>query len=65
MTTFNWTISAVERAISSNGLQDVIKVVHWRYRGTNNSGVTVETYGITNVGDPNPEDFTPYNGVTE
>jgi len=65
MTTFNWTISSVERAVSLNGLQDVIKVVHWRYRGTNESGVTAETYGMTNVGDPNPEDFTPYDGITE
>lgn len=65
MITFNWTISAAERAVSLNGLQDVIKIVHWRYRGTDENGITAETYGATSVGDPNPEDFTPYNGVTE
>jgi len=65
MTTFNWTISAAERAVSLNGLQDVIKTIHWRYRGTDENGITAETYGVTYVGDPNPEDFTPYDGITE
>lgn len=65
MITFNWTISAAERVVSLNGLQDVIKVIHWRYRGEDENGITAETYGATSVGDPNPEDFTPYDGITE
>ena len=65
MITFNWTIAAAERAVSLNGLQDVIKTIHWRYRGTDENGITAETYGATSVGDPNPEDFTPYDGITE
>jgi len=64
MTTFNWTISAVERAVSLNGLSDVIQIVHWRYRGTDENGTSAENYGATTIGDPNPEDFTPYNEVT-
>lgn len=64
MTTFNWTISAVERAISLDGLQDVIQTVHWRYRGTDENGVTAETYGAVTVGQPNPQDFTPFDEVT-
>jgi hypothetical protein len=64
MTTFNWTISAVERAVSLDGLQDVIQTVHWRYRGTDENGVTAETYGATAVGQPNPQDFTPFDEVT-
>ena len=65
MITFNWTISAVERTISLDGLSDVIKTVHWRYRGTDENGVTAETYGATGIGDPNPQDFTPFDEVTE
>ena len=65
MTTFNWTISAVERAVSLDGLSDVIQTIHWRYRGTDENGVTAETYGATPVGSPNPQDFTPWNEVTE
>jgi hypothetical protein len=64
MITFNWTISAVERAVSLDGLQDVIQTVHWRYRGTDENGVTAETYGATAVGQPNPQDFTPFDEVT-
>ena len=64
MTTFNWTISAVERAVSLDGLSDVIQTVHWRYRGTDENGVTAETYGATSVGAPNPQDFTPFDEVT-
>jgi len=64
MITFNWTISAVERAINLDGLQDVIQTVHWRYRGTDENGVTAETYGAVAVGQPNPQDFTPFDEVT-
>ena len=64
MITFNWTISAVERAINLDGLQDVIQTIHWRYRGTDENGVTAETYGATAVGQPNPQDFTPFDDVT-
>lgn len=64
MTTFNWTISATERAVSLDGLSDVIQTVHWRYRGTDENGITAETYGATSVGSPNPQDFTPYDGIT-
>ena len=64
MTTFNWTISAVDRAVSLDGLSDVIQTVHWRYRGTDEDGVTAETYGSTAIGEPNPQDFTPWDEVT-
>jgi len=64
MVTFNWTISAVERAISLDGLSDVIQTIHWRYRGIDENGVTAETYGATAVGEPNPQDFTPFDEVT-
>ena len=64
MVTFNWTISAVERAVSLDGLQDVIQTVHWRYRGIDENGVTAETYGASSIGEPNPQDFTPFDEVT-
>lgn len=64
MITFNWTISATERAVTLGELSDVIHLVHWRYRGTNEKGITAETYGATTIGDPNPQDFTPYNDLT-
>ncbi len=65
MTTFNWTISAVEREVSLDGLENVIKTIHWRYRGTDENGVTAETYGATAIGNPNPESFTPWQEVSD
>lgn len=64
MITFNWTISAVERELDVDGLTDVIKKVHWRFGGTDENGVTAETYGVTAIGNPNPQDFTPFTEVT-
>jgi hypothetical protein len=64
MTTFTWTISAVNRAISLDGLSNVIQTVHWRYRGTDENGTTAETYGALAMPNPNPEDFTPWDQVT-
>jgi hypothetical protein len=65
MITFNWTISAVDRTLSLDGLTNVIKTVHWRYRATDENGVSTETYGATSLGEPNPNEFTPFNEVNE
>ena len=59
-TTYQWTISALDCAVSKDGLTNVIETIHWRYRGTNENDVTAEMYGAQSVGDPNPEDFTPF-----
>jgi hypothetical protein len=65
MITFNWTISAVDRTLSLDGLTNVIKTVHWRYRATDENGVSTETYGATLIGEPNPNEFTPFKEVNE
>jgi hypothetical protein len=65
MTTFNWTISATERAVALGELSDVIQVIHWRYKGTNEDGLTAEIYGAAVLGEPDPQNFTPYNQVTQ
>ena len=65
MITFNWTISAAEREVNLDGLENVIKTIHWTYRGTDENGVTAETYGSTAIGSPNPESFTPWEEVSD
>jgi hypothetical protein len=62
--TYVWTISALDCAVSLDGLTDVVQTIHWRYRGTNEDGVTAEVYGAQPVGEPNPESFIPYTGLT-
>lgn len=58
--TYTWTISALDCKVSEEGMSDVVQTVHWRYRGTDENGVTYETYSATPVPTPNPEAFIPY-----
>lgn len=58
--TYTWTISALDCRVSEEGMSDVVQTVHWRYRGTNEDGVTYETYSATAVPTPNPDAFIPY-----
>ena len=58
--TYTWTISALDCRVSEEGMSDVVQTVHWRYRGTNEDGVTYETYSATAVPTPTPDAFIPY-----
>jgi hypothetical protein len=62
--TFEWTISTLDCAVSKDGLSNVVETVHWRYSGINENGTTAEVYGSQSVGDPNPNEFTPYQELT-
>lgn len=62
---YKWTISAVEREIEKDGLNDVIKAVHWRYSATNENEVSAQTYGVVAIGEPDAENFKPFEEVTE
>ena len=64
MTTFNWTISAVERAVNLNGLQNVIQMVHWRYSGIDENDITAEVYDVIKLPTPNVENFIPFHEIT-
>jgi hypothetical protein len=61
---YNWTISQVERELTLGTLSDVIKTVHYRYIGTDESETTAETYGAVAIGEPNPDSFTAWDKVT-
>lgn len=68
MTEFKFVISALNCAVESEGLPNVINVIHWRYQATQVDGEKTwfaETYGATSVGQPNPQNFVPYEDVTE
>jgi outer membrane biosynthesis protein TonB len=59
-----WTISALDCAVALDGLSNVVKTIHWRYRGTNENGTTAEVYGAQPVEEPNPESFIQYDDLT-
>jgi hypothetical protein len=67
-TNFKWLISSMDCAVESNGLNNVINVIHYRYNATKIEGdktYFAETYGAVNVAQPNPQNFIPYEDVTE
>ncbi len=64
MIQYNWVISAVEYAPTENELEKVIKAVHWRYQATEGE-ISVEAYGSQAMAEPDPENYTPYEEITE
>jgi len=61
---YNWVISAMETAPVDGNLNDVVKVVHWRYQATDGD-YQAETYSSYACGEPSPNDFTAYPDLTE
>jgi hypothetical protein len=64
MINYKWTFSAFDCKLDEQ-LDKVVTTVHWRYRGTDEDGITAETYGAQSVGQPNPDAFTPYPQISE
>lgn len=65
MINYTWAFPAFDCKVDENGLQKVVTTVHWRYKGTDEDGVTGETYGAQPIGEPNPDAFTPYPQISE
>lgn len=68
MTNFSWSISALNCSVEKDGLPKVIHTIHWRYQAEKTEGEKkyfVDTYGAQGVGQPNPENFIPYEDITE
>lgn len=70
--TNTWSIAQCEYVLSEDGLTNVINLLHWRLNaeetvGSGDDAVTyhASSYGTQNLGDPDPENYTPYADVTE
>jgi len=63
MTQFNWTISQLDTAPQDGNLNDVVKTVHYRYKGIDGD-YQAETYGTYSCGEPSQSDFTAYPDLT-
>lgn len=64
----NWVISAMECRVHEDNMDDVVIIVHWRFQANeihDEKDYFAETYGATSVGMPDPENFTPYDQLTE
>lgn len=64
MITYKWTFPAFDCRVDEK-LDKVVTVVHWRYEGLDEDGITAETYGTQAVGEPNPDAFTAYPEISE
>lgn len=69
MTQFTWVINELNCLANSEGLQDVINVIHWTYNATDVDETGTEwfasMYSTANVDQPNPQNFIPYADVTK
>ena len=64
MTTYNWTIQAMDCVPQEDGHTDVVVVAHWNVQGTDGT-YTSSVYGTQSF-TYNPEtSFTPYADLTQ
>ena len=64
MTNYSWIISSMETAPQDGNLNDVVKTIHWRYKGVDGD-YQAEVYSSFACGEPSPNDFTAYPDLTE
>ena len=64
MISYNWVVSSLETAPVDGELNDVVKIVHWRYQAVDGD-YQAETYSTYACGEPSPNDFTAYPDLTE
>jgi len=65
---YTWTISVlnsrIKETVEGQELNNIVNVVHWRYRATDGE-YTTETYGSLGLNEPDPNDFILYENLTE
>lgn len=62
--TEHWTFTHFDVLGSENGLTNVVSVIHWRLTLTDGLR-TAEVYGSTDLGDADPQSFTPFGEITK
>ena len=64
MTTYDWIITQINVNPVENDLTDVVKVIHWRYRASDDVNST-EIFGTVDLSSVNPTDFVQYSDLTK
>lgn len=65
---YQWVISQMQEKPQEGSLTDVVVIIHWRRNATtvvDGKVYVADTYGAYSCPTPNPEDFTPYDEITE
>lgn len=55
--TYKWIISAIDCLPIKDGFENVVDVVHWRYKANCSIGNCYEAYGACSLPEPNPDTF--------
>ena len=66
--TYTYKINRILTAPTMNTLSDVITEIEYTYTGSEGTGddkVTAAISGVAVLGDPDPENFTAFNELTE
>jgi len=64
--TYKLNIVKLDVKVLDNGLSDVVYVVHWKYTATTqDEKFTSTTSGIANIASPDPENFIPFEDLTQ
>ena len=63
-TTYKWSISAIDTAVSEEGLSNVAKTIHWRLLADNGTHVA-ESYSSVSLSSPEAETFVEFDDLTE
>jgi hypothetical protein len=64
---FKWKINEMQSAKSEDGLTDVVKNISWTYslqEIVGNNNWYVEEVGNYGCGNPDPDNYTPYDELT-
>ena len=64
MSTKNWVINQMDTKPKSDGLLDVVSVIHWNRIATQDE-IVVSSYGTMNCTTPSERDFTAYPDLTQ
>lgn len=65
MITYEWFFSDLMVKPKEGLLEDVLYMVQWRLKGSDENGVTGEQFGSCSLPDPDPASFTPYSQLTK
>lgn len=64
--TYTWTFHPIETAIIEGDLSDVVKTVHWQFKGVNDeTGTEYELIGSETLPEPTPGDYIEFSELTK
>lgn len=62
---YKFTINALDILKQDNDLQDVVYNIHWVLTAYSDQGTTASAIGTKKIPSPDPNNFTPYDELTE